>query len=182
MDMTDRSAAGGRIWEGAWLTLTVLAICVAAMVVALDFVPATTRYFPLMVSGACILFALVDITRRVIADRRGLARPVGETARDGAEAREQATEAGQLGPADAPAGRLLGYAGWFCGFVCGIWLLSLVLAAGIFVALFLRIEARSGWLGAAASGLAVVAIGIAAGHLLGLRWPSSLINPLGPLL
>jgi len=159
-------------WAGAWLTVVMLAISAAAFAIATGFVPATTRYFPLIISAACILVALVDLGRRAFASapaRRG----------DGGSM----AEAGLLNHvANAPPGAIIKYALWFFGYLLVIWLVSLVLASGLFVAAFLWREAKARWWTALLSGVIVIGLVILAGNVFHIRWPASLVDPLKPLL
>jgi hypothetical protein len=163
-------------WTGAWLTVAALAVCIAAFAIATGFVPATTRYFPLIVSAAGIVVALADLARRGLAARR---------ARSG----EAPAVAGQPEPGDflneaasAPPAAILRYAAWFFGYLAGIWLVSLIVASGLFVAAFLWREARMRWWAAILSGVVVVGLVILAGKVFYIRWPASLLEPLKPLL
>ena len=159
-------------WAGAWLTVVVLAISVAAFAIATDFVPATTRYFPLIVSAACIVVALADLGRRALAGRQ--ARRVDDASM---------AEAGLLNQAaSAPPGAIVKYALWFFGFLAAIWLVSLVVASGLFVAAFLWREAKARWWTALLSGAIVIGLVILAGNVFHIRWPASLLNPLKPFL
>lgn len=167
--MTRDEAAPGP-WTGVWLTLVVLAVCIPAFVIATGFVPATTRYFPLIVSSACIVVALADLARRVLAARRktaGVAPPEAEIINDAAS---------------APPAAILRYAAWFFGYLVAIWLASLIVAAGLFVAAFLWREAKVRWWTALVSGFIVVGLVILAGNVFHIRWPASLLNPLKPFL
>lgn len=159
-------------WAGAWLTVVVLAICAAAFVIATGFVPATTRYFPLIISAACIVAALADLGRRALAN--GQARRVGGSMPEGTDLLNKA--------ASAPPGAIVKYALWFFGFLVGIWLVSLVLASGLFVAAFLWREAKARWWTSLLSGVIVIGLVILAGNVFHIRWPASLLNPLQHLL
>jgi hypothetical protein len=147
-------------WAGAWLTVVMLAISAAAFAIATGFVPATTRYFPLIISAACILVALVDLGRRALASR--------STIQDGELINE----------ANAPVSTILRYAVWFFGYLLLIWLVSLVVASGLFVAAFLWREAKARWWTALLSGVIVIGLVILAGNVFYIRWPASLLNPL----
>jgi hypothetical protein len=168
--MTDRDVAPGA-WTGAWLTVLVLAVCVAAFAIATGFVPATTRYFPLIISAGCIVAALFDLVRRPILARRA------QTAADRSGERDLVNAA-----AIAPPATLLKYAAWFFGYLLAIWLVSLVVASGLFVAAFLWREAGARWWTALLSGGIVIGLVILAGNLFLIRWPASLVDPLKELL
>jgi len=157
-------------WAGAWLTVLVLAISAAAFAIATGFVPATTRYFPLIISAACIVVALAELGRRALASRSTV---LGKPRQDG----ELINDA-----ADVPASTILRYAVWFFGYLIFIWLVSLVVASGLFVAAFLWREAKARWWTALLSGAIVIGLVILAGNVFHIRWPASLVNPLKPLL
>lgn len=157
-------------WTGAWLTVLMLAICAIAFVIATGFVPATTRFFPVIISAACIVVALADLGRRGLAAVRGRRVVAG-----GLDA-----ELVNLAASALPAA-ILRYAGWFFGYLVAIWLVSLVVASGLFVAAFLWREAKMRWWMAVLSGVIVVGLVIFAGNVFYIRWPASLLNPLGYL-
>lgn len=164
--MTDGSPTASP-WAGAWLTILMLAICAVAFVIATGFVPATTRFFPVIISAACIVVALVDLGRRGLASARS-----GQTA--GGAGGELLNTA-----ASAPPAAILRYAAWFFGYLAAIWLVSLIVASGLFVAAFLWREAKMRWWAALLSGAIVVGLVIFAGNVFHIRWPASLIDPLG---
>ncbi len=160
-------------WAGAWLTIVVLAVCAAAFAIATGFVPATTRYFPLIVSAACVVIALFDLARRWFKSVHIRRTAAGHLLEEG----ELVNAA-----ANAPPTAILKYALWFFGFLVGIWLVSLIVASGLFVAGFLWREAKLRWWAALLSGVIVVGLVILAGNVFYIRWPASLFDPLGPLL
>lgn len=165
------------VWTGVWLTIAVLAVCIGAFVIARGFVPATTRYFPLGVSAAAILFALADIARRWLVGRRvARADPAGAAAID--EDGEPVESDFLNEAANVPAAGILRYAGWFFGYLAAIWCVSLVVASGLFVAGFLRFEARLRWWSAVLAGAVIMALVILAGDIFHIRWPASLLAPL----
>jgi hypothetical protein len=169
--MTDESLTPSP-WAGAWLTFVVLAICAAAFAIATGFVPATTRYFPLIISAACLVVALADL------GRRGFATVRESRAADasGAASAELVNTA-----ASAPPAAILRYAAWFFGYLVAIWLVSLIVASGLFVAAFLWREAKARWWTALLSGAIVIGLVILAGNVFYIRWPASLLNPLEAL-
>lgn len=149
-------------WTGVWLTIVVLVFCVAAFVIALGFVPATTRYFPVAVSGAAIVVALFDIVRRGFMQRH---LPEGETHSDFLNE-----------GANAPAAAILGYAAWFFGYLAAIWVVGIVAASSVFVAAFLKFEAGTRWWTAALGGLSVLILVVVAGRVFRIRWPGALFD------
>lgn len=177
--MTAGPRTTARVWSGAWLTVTFLVICVAAMVIASGFVPATTRYFPFFVSATCVIVASVDLIRRFLAHRRHAMASAGSDAgKSGSPYALGQTNAA----ADAPAGVLLAYAAWFLGLLAGTWLVGIVAASGVFVAAFLKREAKTRWWTSLTAGIVVVILVAAAGTFLKLRWPHSLFDPLSAIL
>jgi hypothetical protein len=81
-----------------------------------------------------------------------------------------------------PPATLAKYAAWFFGYLVGIWLVSLVVASGLFVAAFLWREARARWWTALLSGVIVIGLVILAGNVFLIRWPAPLVDPLKLLL
>jgi len=148
----------------------ILIVCAAAFAIATGFVPATTRYFPLIISAACVVIALLDLARRGF--------------KSGQIRRAAVSQEGELvnAAASAPPTAILKYALWFFGLLVGIWLVSLVVASGLFVAAFLWREAKLRWWSALLSGVIVVGLVILAGNVFHIRWPASLFDPLGALL
>lgn len=167
--MTDQTLTPSP-WAGAWLTVVVLAICATAFAIATGFVPATTRYFPLIASAAGMAAALADLAKRALAARRTR----GSAEAGPAEAVNQA--------ANAPPAAILGYAAWFFGYLLAIWLIGLVVASGLFVAAFLWREAKMRWWAALLSGAIVVGLVILAGNVFYIRWPASLVDPIDAFL
>ena len=174
----DRAASS--VWTGIWLTVLVLAICVGAFIIALGFVPATTRYFPVGVSAVCIVIALFDIVRRVLLSKQ---TPAAGSAAGLPSNDQEVHSQGEFinESADAPPATILKYAAWFFGYLGVIWLISIVVASGVFVALFLRIEAGTRWWTAALAGIIVLSCVVLAGEAFHIRWPSSLLDPLGAI-
>jgi len=164
-------------WTGAWLTLVVLAVCLVAFVIATGFVPATTRYFPLIVSAGCILVALADLAKRALAARRMGSKESANTAANTSSQGEVINQTASASPV-----AILKYAGWFFSYLVGVWLASLVVASGLFVTAFLWREARMRWWAAFLSGAIVVGLVIFAGNVFHIRWPASLLDPLKPLM
>jgi len=160
-------------WAGAWLTLLILVVCAAAFAIATGFVPATTRYFPLIASGVCIVVTLIDLARRALAAKRPHRTSSASVQGQGDLLNEAA---------DAPPAAILKYACWFFGFLVGIWLVSLVVASGLFVAAFLWREAKARWWTALLSGAVVIGLVILAGNVFHIRWPASLVDPLKAFL
>lgn len=154
-------------WAGAWLTVVVLVICTGAFVISTGFVPATTRFFPQIIAGACVVVALADLGMRALANRRATG------AANGTGAPERINPA-----AEAPTASILRYAAWFFGYLVAIWLVSLIVASGLFVAAFLWREAKLRWWSAIIAGVIVIAAVIFAGNVFHIRWPASLIDPL----
>lgn len=167
--MTGEDVTPGR-WAGAWLTVVMLATSAVAFAIATDFVPATTRYFPLIISAACIVVALADLGRRALVSRP---TAVGRPPQDGKLVNQTAA---------APAAAILRYAVWFFGYLVLIWLVSLVVASGLFVAAFLWREAEARWWTALISGAVVIGLVIFAGNVFYIRWPASLVDPLKTFL
>ncbi len=177
--MTAGQRTSARVWSGAWLTVTFLLICVAAMVIASGFVPATTRYFPFFVSASCVIVASVDLFRRFLAYRRHAMA----SAENDADKSGSPSALGQINAAaDAPAGVLLVYTAWFFSLLAGTWLVGIVVASGIFVATFLKREAAVRWWTSLVAGIVVVILVTVAGTFLKLRWPHSLFDPLAAIL
>lgn len=171
--MTDQTLAF-RPWAGSWLTVVALVVSAVAFVIATGFVPATTRYFPQVVSAACMVMALADLAKRAFAAWRSRSGVV-------AESRPMEAELINTAASASPAA-VVKYALWFFGFLVGIWLVSLIVASGLFVAAFLWREAHLRWWMALLSGAVVVGLVVFAGNVLLIRWPASLVDPLGPLL
>lgn len=166
--MTDESLTP-RPWAGAWLSVVVLVICAVAFAIATGFVPATTRYFPVIVSAACILVALANLAQRALETRR---------ARGAADAKAESLKGGAINQANESPMAILRYAAWFFGYLVGIWLIGLIVASGIFVAAFLWREAKLRWWPALLSGAIVIGLVILAAEVFLIRWPSSLVDPL----
>ncbi|MEX2375238.1 MAG: hypothetical protein WD942_06580, partial [Dehalococcoidia bacterium] len=165
-------------WTGAWLTGVVLAISVAAFLAGRGFEPATTRYFPLSISAAAVLLALGDLIRRALMSRRLAIQLDSGTLPDEKLVEPAALDLVNEG-ADAPGSAVLRYTIWFIGYIVGIWVLSMVVASGIFVAFFLRVEAKMSLWASMLSGVLVVALVIYGGNAFNIRWPASLTDPLG---
>lgn len=107
-------------------------------------------------------------------------------AREGPEPRGEGREPGRgTGPAEGDEARSLAvafrrivpYLTWLLGYFVVMRAVGLVLASGIFVALFLRREAGVAWGPALGALMAVCGFLVVVGNLFGLHWPLSVTDP-----
>ncbi len=73
--------------------------------------------------------------------------------------------------------RIVPYLTWLLAYFVLIRTVGLVLASGIFVALFLRREGGVAWTPALVALVAVCGFLVTVGNLFGLHWPISLLDP-----
>lgn len=147
--------------------LALLALFGSAVVGSLGF-PPRARIYPLFVGGLGVLLGLVALL--------AFARTTPEE--DAGTAELQAVESEGLAVAFR---RIVPYLLWLLALFSLIRLVGLVLASGVFVAVFLRQEGRVGWPAALAGLVGVCGFLAGVGRLFGLHWPVSVIDPLGVL-
>ena len=185
-------------WRGAWLVVLIGVLAAVAAYLALDFVE-LARYFPFMVGIACLLLVMSELGARTAASRRraGDGDQVAEDARvedpgvedpgvedTGAQdtRTEHATVAGGNPDGDEAVKGVGRYGAWLLGYLAAISLLGIVVASGLFVAAFLRVEAKLRWRGCLISALVLMAVILYFGIVFNMRWPESLWEPLASLV
>jgi hypothetical protein len=149
--------------------LALLVVFTAVVGGSLGF-PPRARIYPLFVGGLGVLLSLAGLWAMV---REGPAEP-GAREMPGGTGHAPGTEADSLRVA---FGRIAPYLVWLLGYFVLIRMIGLVLASGIFVALFLRREGGVAWGPAFGALVAVCAFLVAVGSLFGLHWPLSVADP-----
>lgn len=146
-----------RVWDAGRLLLEVIVLAVAiwAFVEALSFRP-RAAYFPLAASGIVVAGTTVQLTIDLASLAKG--RPV---VRQGMDVESTVRDLGGRGLLLA-----LRYLGWFVGFIVALNAVGVFVAAMVFVAAFVTVEARWRWWKAAIVTAAVpVAVYLMLGRL-----------------
>ena len=73
-------------------------------------------------------------------------------------------------------GRAARYGAWLAGLVLVTWLVGAVIAAGVFVGAFLKVEARAGWKWLIAGPIVTMVGLIALANAINLHWPETLLR------
>ena len=148
-----------------------LAVFVAALINSRQF-PGLSGVFPQGISVGGIIFAVTALTRDLVRWRRHGRALVHDVAGNASTA-----TLGADGDAAAVA-HALRRAGWYTlwlfFYFLLIWLVSVIAASGIFVAIFLAVEARASWKAVVASPLLVMAFLYLLALGMNLHWPDSL--------
>lgn len=152
--------------------VTVLAVFTYAMLEATSF-SRVARYMPLYVSvagmAASLLLLLLDLRRALVTRGAGVRWSAGIEDYESVDTIDLANENAKL--------RRTGfYLLWVFGYVGLVALIGLPIASVLFLAVFLRLDARMGWIG---TGLSVVGLVIALlllAHFVALRWPTNVMG------
>lgn len=155
------STPRNRAWDLAsvGLDVAVLGMAAWAFLQALDFRP-LAGYAPLTAAG--IILVLLGV--QTVIDTVKLLR------------RQPLVVVGERSPAGVRFGGrglvlAVRYLAWFVGFFAVMFAFGVLVAAGAFMSLFLRLEARWGWAGVALATVAAVVVAGAMISLLELRAP-----------
>jgi hypothetical protein len=149
--------------------LVLLAVFSGAVGGSLGF-PPRARIYPLFVGGLGVLLSLAGLWTLARQEPSG-----PETAEASGEAgRPAEAQAESLG---AAFGGIVPYLAWLLAYFVLMRIVGLVLASGIFVALFLRREGHVARGPAVGALVAVCAFLLVVGSLFGLHWPVSVVDP-----
>lgn len=152
--------------------LTVLiAVMFATMAWTAMGFPELAGYFPLAVGvgggGLAVGSLLFDLARW---------RKVGSAVGEDVGATAAVAEADDAGSAGRTFLRALYYLGWTIGYIALIWVVGVLVATPLFLALFLSIEAKVRWRWIILSSAIMVGFLHQVAEILSLYWPESLLG------
>ena len=111
-------------------------------------------YFPLYISLIAIVLAVIQV---IIEIRKYKANT----------AHEEQEQSG--------FGNVIQYIAWFVGYSVVIFILGFIIATGVFLVLFLKLETKYSWLKTALSTAVTIILLLLFGELMNLYWPTGLL-------
>lgn len=149
--------------------VVVLGICVATIFTALDY-PRLARYMPIGVAVAGLVLAVVVILSEAVKSRLhadGDGPSISPDLMDMVTAPED----------EVPFRQSLVYFIWWVGYAVAMALVGTLVASAVFLAVFLRLEAKASMARVAVSVSIAIAVLLILQYTVGLRLPPSLLLP-----
>lgn len=138
-------------------SLLFLSVCFIAflwLAIEANSFPAQARHFPFYIAVLAGVLTLIALVQQIIEVRKSQSNELFHE----------------------NIGRVLRYMGWIIGFIVAIYLIGLILAAVLYLLLFLFIEAKIGILKTIAFTAVTITAMFLITNFMDLNWPSSLLN------